>query len=266
MSNAEGTCFPIKAFVLARNEEANIARTLATLRAAGVSVTVLDSGSADATVAVARAHEGVNVVPYAYSNHCNAYNEITSRLAAEGSDCLIIDADMGVSADLVAECRRLLRSAQPVDVVKAPVQYWVEGRPLEWGSLYPSKAIAFRGGGVYFEPVGHGERLRADVRVAEAAAMLIHDDRKKFHAFLESQARYADAFVNRSQGGQLNWRDWLRARTPVMVVITPLFSYFAKGGILAGKIGLIYALDRVIAEAAMARQALAAKLRSDKSL
>ena len=43
-----------------------------------------------------------------------------------------------------------------------------------------------------------------------------------------------------------------------MILAAPAFSYFFKGGVFSGKTGLGYAMDRLIAEAIMYRQHVAA--------
>jgi hypothetical protein len=44
-----------------------------------------------------------------------------------------------------------------------------------------------------------------------------------------------------------------------MMLVSPAVSYLLRGGIFAGKTGLGYALDRLIAEAIMYRQHIAAE-------
>src|SRR5205085_3008460 len=75
------------------------------------------------------------------------------------------------------------------------------------------------------------------------------------------QARYATTFVARAKGGHLSWRDRLRLSTPVLAALVPLYSLLVKGGLLCGRVGVLYALDRCIAELIMYRQALASRAR-----
>ena len=46
-----------------------------------------------------------------------------------------------------------------------------------------------------------------------------------------------------------------------MIFLTPFFSYFIKMGFVSGKAALVYALDRLIAEAVMFRESLAERLK-----
>jgi len=247
----------IRFYVLCKDEAANIGKCIAALRQAGMPVTLYDSGSGDETCAIA-ARERVDVVRHTYIDHCHAYNEITS--ATDTPLCGILDADMEVSPELLAEILALLEST---DVVTCPIRMYVDGLPLPRGSLCPPKAVAFRRGRAYFEPVGHGERLVAGLRVATTSQTLRHNDLKPYAAYLASQLRYSERFAARAAHGQRNWRDWLRFNTPFMVLVTPAYSLLVKGGIFS-RSGWLYAIDRLIAEALMFRRSIEARLRGRK--
>jgi glycosyltransferase involved in cell wall biosynthesis len=243
------------AYILARNEEANLPRSLAALREAKVSsVSVLDSGSTDRTREIC-AHYEANFENYRYTTHLDAYQYICMKRAPEGSPVMILDADMLVSPELVAEAMGCLERG--AEVVEAPIRMYWNGLPLRHGSLCPAKPFLFRGGKHYFIATGHGEKLLPDVKLARTHHYLGHDDRKPFDEFLRSQLRYSSNLIRRASQGQLTFRDRIRLRSGVLVAAVPLVSYVIKGGWLAGRAGLGYALDRLIAEAVMYRQALA---------
>jgi glycosyltransferase involved in cell wall biosynthesis len=249
----------VVAFVLTKNEATNIERCVRALVACGLDTVVLDSGSTDRTVDLARA-AGAVVEVRPYTNHCDAYRYICADRSPAGEPVMVVDADMVVSSALVEEALALVGTGG-MEVVAAPVLMHWNGRPLRHGSLCPAKPFLFRAGRAYFEPVGHGERLRGDVRLGVTRNSLIHDDRKPFDVFLDAQARYARQLQSRSNLGTLTWRDRIRKVSPAMVVVTPFVSLFVKGGILCGRAGLGYAMDRLIAEAVMYRQSLASATR-----
>ena len=234
----------MRAYVLCKNEEANIARCLEALKHCGVETLVLDSGSTDGTLEIAR-RCGVPIRNYRYMNHCHAYNELTMGLDVRDT-CLIVDADVIVSAGLVREAKCHLQSG--ADVVQAPVQMIYNGRPLRYASLYPPKPFAFRGGREYFVPAGSGERLKRDVLVATTKLQLVHDDRKPFDRFVENQLRYARDFCSRVANGDLTWKDRVRRASPFGIVAVPFMTLFLKLGILDGRAGLLYAVDRLLVE------------------
>lgn len=250
----------LRAFVLAKNEQPNIERSVSALRAANVEVIVLDSGSSDDTRPIAESL-GAAVVPYRYTDHLAAYRHICTERLAPGELALVLDADMRVSRALIAEVEAAAMNPR-IALVSAPVEMWWEGVPLPHGSLCPPKAIALRGGSDPFEPSGHGEKPRAEVPALQTQSALIHDDRKAYLAYLASQERYAASLVRRaSEGARLSFRDRLRLYTPLMLFLTPWVSLVVRRGLFAGRAGLLYALDRLIAEAIMFRQALSSRMK-----
>ncbi len=250
------------AFVLAKNEAANIQRCLDGLRGLGIEVIVLDSGSTDGTQAIASKYENVRVENYTWAGHLVAYNQICTRPGLKGKYVLILDADMILTEGLRYEIAELVTKGE-IQAAKAPVAMWWNGYPLKYGSLYPPKPVLFKVGVEYFVPQGHCSKLRPEVQVVTTKHQLIHDDRKPFPSYLQSQARYADLLLASAKLGKLSWRDKLRCWTPLMLLLVPLYSLFVRLGFLCGKVGAIYALDRLIAETIFYRQALASRLRAD---
>ena len=251
----------IKVFVIAKNEACNIAKCLESIGKLRLQVTLLlDNLSTDDTALIASRYSFVDVVKYDYKNHCLAYNQICTSLSDGAKYSMVLDADMVVTEELFAEIAKLATQSE-TDVIKAPVLMYAEGQTLRYGSLYPPKAIVFKVGREYFVPAGHGEALMDDCLIHQTKIKLIHDDRKVYSDYLNSQARYAEGLIMRAKNNSLTWRDKLRMNTPIMVFITPFVSYFIKLGFLSGKAGLVYALDRLIAEAVMFRQSLVEQLK-----
>ena len=248
-------------FILAKDESANIERSLAALAASGWVLHVLDSGSTDGTQMLAASHSGVRVLPYRYVDHCTAYNEVTTTLGSEFDWVLVLDADMVVSRQLQVEISSLIeQGADRWDALRAPIEMWVDGTPMRRGSLCPPKPFVFKTGRALFVSTGHAEKLAGGVRVTDVQASLAHDDRKGYEAFLRSQGRYADKLVSRYEQGAVSGRDRLRVRTPLLIGIVPFVSYVLKGGFFSGRAGTLYALDRLIAEAIMYRRSVAMRL------
>jgi glycosyltransferase involved in cell wall biosynthesis len=252
----------VRCFILARNEATNIDRCLRALEHAKVPTVVLDSQSTDRTAAIARAR-GAEVEDYRYVNHAIALEYICRQRTDRRDAVMVLDADMVIAPALLSAGLDLL--AGPADVVAAPVRMYWNGVPLRFGSLYPPKPFLFRGGQHYFKDRGHGEALLPDVRTAVTRQELIHDDRKPYAAYLSSQDRYSLNLLERAEQGQMGWADRARLSTPLLIFAVPAVSYLIKGGIFAGRAGLGYALDRLIAEAIMHRQALARGLDRNSS-
>jgi hypothetical protein len=251
----------INTYILAKNESPNIGKCCARFAGRSTAVVVLDSGSTDDTTAIASTVCGAMVRPFTYTNHADAYNEITGLTPADGW-ALVLDADMEVSDQLWAELSEAARLTT-VDVIRAPVVMYTEGLEMRSGSLYPLKPILFRGGRAHMVPRGHGETLAPDTRVAQTTHKLIHNDLKPYGVYLSSQVRYAENLMSRNFAGGISWLDRIRVRTPILAIAVPIYSLVFRGGWRAGKLGVIYAIDRSIAELIQFRQAVARRLPKD---
>lgn len=250
----------VSVFILAKNEQQNIGRCIESLRAADWDVVVLDSGSTDETASIVSGFEFAEFRPYVYVDHCTAYNDVTSKLAVGYRYVVILDADMMVTGELQREIGALLNSGGAPQVIETEILMFADGQPLKHGSLCPPKAIVFATGQSYFVKSGHAERLRSGVTVVRTREKLCHDDRKSYAAYLQSQLRYSKNLVVRMEGKQGSFRDRVRTKTPLLILAIPFVSYIIKRGFLSGRAGALYALDRLIAEAIMYRQALSKKL------
>lgn len=246
-------------YVLAKNESANIDHCLEQWSRLGVPIVVLDSGSTDGTIERASSFPGVIVESFAYTNHCAAYNAITCRHTRTDA-VAIVDADMRPRSDFRAAVDSALGDYPRVDVVLAPVSMFWAGHALPHGSLYPPKAVVFRGGQSYFEPAGHGERLLGGVKTETISSTVSHDDRRDYGAELQKQWRYALTTIDRVRQGRSSWEDRVRIRWPLFILITPGVSFLLKLGVLSGRVGRLYALDRMIAEAIIYRAGLVDRL------
>ncbi len=248
----------LQAFILAKNEAANILRGALALQQFGAAITLLDSGSTDSTLEIIAQLSKATVVNYNYRDHVTAYSEVLTSMAT-GRVAAIFDADMRVTPELASEIGELMHR-KDWDVVVAPVEWWCEGNPIPRASMYPPKPFLFRSGRAWMQPRGHGESVVAEARILKTQARLIHDDRKGLIRFLESQVRYAHNMLRRAETAQLGWRDWVRIRTPIMVLAVAPHVLIVKQGIRDGLPGVIYALDRLIAETIFIREAIAHRL------
>ncbi len=236
------------AYVLAKNEETNIQRSVESLIAAGLRPVVLDSGSTDNTRAIVERYPQAEFRPFVYTTHCDSYNQITTW---HGPDelVMVLDADMALTGGIEKDAQKMFDADPSLQVIKGPIDMLWEGLPLNWCNICPPKTFVFRGGRAYFEPVGHTERLLPGTVVKlSQSGKILHDDRKPFDAVTVRQWRYARSLARRSSGGKTDMMDWLRTRTPLTIVLMPLYTYFFKLGFLDGKGGLLYALDRMMAE------------------
>lgn len=248
-------------YILARNEEDNIGKCLSSLANHHLDTFVLDSGSTDNTKSIVDKYPFATLINFNYINHCNSYNLITTQLAKSYDYVFIIDSDITVSSELKNEVFEIMLKTNTKSlVIEAPVEMYVEGIPLDFSSLYPPKPFFFSTGQAYFESIGHAEKIKANFKVTRTLNKISHDDRKPFSRYLSSQIRYSASLVDRYARNEVSIRDRIRCNLPLLILVVPLISYIFRLGFLDGKAGILYAIDRLIAESVMYRQAIAYKL------
>jgi hypothetical protein len=125
------------AIVLTRNEAEHLPGCLTSLRPLTERVLVLDSGSTDRTVEIARASGAwVEARPFdGYANQRNAGLELVTRCPSRPTWALFIDADERLTPALAAAIRRTLD-----EMNEDLVGYWMPRRNVVFGK-------ALRGGG-----------------------------------------------------------------------------------------------------------------------
>jgi glycosyltransferase involved in cell wall biosynthesis len=237
----------ITGLVLTFNEAPNIARTLSKLSWLR-EVFVIDSNSSDDTVARAAAFPNARIVPRAFTTHAEQWN---FGLANSGATewVLALDADYVLSDALVEEIRNLNPPAG-VDGYSASFDYCIDGRPLR-GAAYPPVTVLYRRHRARYEQDGHTQRVRVDGAVTPLQARICHDDRKSLAHWLGAQAKYMEleAVKLTTAASSLGFLDRLRR----WIVIAPpamfLYCYVLRGGMLDGRAGLFYALQRTTSEA-----------------
>lgn len=239
----------ITPLILTRDEEANIGRTLAQLAWAR-EVVVVDSLSADDTVAIARRFANVRVVQRAFDAHDVQWKFGVDQVTTPW--VLTLDADYFVPEAFVSE----MESLQPppdVSGYQARFLYAIGGQPLR-SALYPPRAVLLRRGAFEIWQDGHTQRVRVLGRVERLREPLIHDDRKDLRRFLDRQRKYM-----RQEAAKLRATSWsalpMFGRIRKLRVIAPLatlfYTLFVKRAILDGRAGLRYAMERFLAEAVL---------------
>jgi glycosyltransferase involved in cell wall biosynthesis len=182
---------PVTVVVLTRDEEANIARCLASLAWAS-QVLVVDSGSADGTLSLARS-AGADVVERPWLGF-SAQRELALRLAEARHDWIyFVDADEWVSPQLAAEIAGQLRSpACAAFTHRLRLVFmgtWIRHCGWYRGSwvvrLVDRRYTKYDGSLV-------GERARVDGPVGRLANDIVDDDRKGLATWLHKHVRYAE--------------------------------------------------------------------------
>lgn len=234
--------------ILTYNEAPNLARTLSRLAWAR-DIVIVDSGSTDGTREIAARHPRARLVERPFTTHAEQWNFGIRDAGITTEWVLALDADYVLSEEVVAE----IGSLSPPDGVagyRASFDYCVEGRPLR-GAAYPPVVVLFRRTRAHYRQDGHTQRVHLDGHVDALRGRIRHDDRKPLSYWLASQSRYMKLEVDKltqADPGSLAAIDRLRNLVVIMPPLMFLYCYLLRGGILDGKAGLYYALQRSAAE------------------
>lgn len=234
--------------VLCYNEAPNIGRTLERLTWAR-RVVVVDSGSTDGTQAIVAGFPNATLIYHPFADQSSQWNFGLRETAIDTEWVLALDADYVLPAEFVDELRGLA-PASGIDGYRARFQYCADGVPLR-GGVYPPVTVLFRRARAHFVQEGHTQRVRLEGRIALLAHSLMHDDRKPIERWFSSQIGYMRSearYLLKTPVAQLRFRDRIRR---LLVVTPPLVLFYcliAKGGLLDGRRGLFYALQRTVAE------------------
>jgi glycosyltransferase involved in cell wall biosynthesis len=248
----------ITPLIITHDEAPNIARTLDQLTWAR-RIVVIDSGSTDDTVRIARSYPQVEVIwhPFTdFASQCNfGLTQVTSPWV------LSLDADYELSDALVRELRTLAPAAG-VAGFRARFIYRIFGRALR-GTLYPPRTVLYRRGAARYRNEGHGHRVVVDGAVRNFSGVIFHDDRKPLARWFASQQRYArfEAEHLLALGESARGTDRLRLigwPAPIGVLF---YTLFVKGCLLDNWAGWYYVLQRFIAEALIALEIADRRLR-----
>jgi glycosyltransferase involved in cell wall biosynthesis len=231
--------------LLTFNESPNIGRTLARL-AWAADIVVVDSGSTDDTLTILKSHPRVRLFHRHFDTHHAQWRYAMQETGIRTPWALRLDADYQLSEAFIAEMSGL-SSANAAVAYKAGFDYAVFGRRLV-ASLYPPKPVLLRIGRFSISDEGHTEGWVVDGPVAQLRARLTHDDWKPMREWAMAQARYMTREQEKLESKRVGLRDWLRMHPPLMPLAVFFYCLFVKGLIFSGRPGLMYTLQRTIAE------------------
>ena len=239
----------ITPLLLTFNEEPNIARTLGALSWAR-EIVVVDSGSTDGTREIVARHPRTRLVVRPFTSHADQWNAGLKDTGIATDWVLALDADYLVPEMLTQEIAALTPGADTVGY-RARFKYCIDGKPLR-GAAYPPVVVLFRRAGAVYVQDGHTQRVELKGSVLQLSAPILHDDRKPVDQWIAAQARYMrlEAKKLRSAASRdLSLVDRVRRLIVVAPIAMFLYCLVVRGGVLDGRAGLFYALQRATAEA-----------------
>jgi glycosyltransferase involved in cell wall biosynthesis len=228
---------PLSVCIITLNEEANIVRTLESVKAIADEIILVDSGSTDATVDLARAR-GAKVFAEAWKGFAAQKN---SALAKATCDWILsLDADEEVSPELAAGIAGLLRSSTGPKFAGYTMnrRNLYMGRWIRRSGYYPDpKLRLIKRGAAEFELRAVHEDIKMAGRLGHLNGDLIHQAYPTLEGFIEHANRYS------SLGAQMVVEQGPVGFSVINIVLRPLvrflYSYFFRLGFLDGREGLL---------------------------
>jgi glycosyltransferase involved in cell wall biosynthesis len=243
--------------ILTRDEEENLPSTLASVANLGATIFVVDSGSSDETVDVAR-RAGCTVVEHPFATQADQLNWALDSLPITTDWVMRLDADERLTPELVEELKGTLPAASSSTAgyeVKRRVYFW--GRWIRHGGYYPTWLFrVWRRGAARSEPRWMDEHMVASGgRIERLANDIIDENFKGLGFFTDKHNRYADREVRDLLAikqfeteikGQAARRRWMKqnlyARSPLFLRAFAYWflRYFLQAGFLDGRPGLVF--------------------------
>jgi glycosyltransferase involved in cell wall biosynthesis len=255
----------ISILILTHDEEANIAKCITSARAVSENIFLVDSGSTDRTVEIARGL-GATVLAHPWTTHAEQFNWGLESIPFETGWIMRLDADEEVTPGLAAALKETLPGLPP-DVAGILVRRQVHfmGRWIRHGGYYPTWLLrVFRRGRGRCEALWMDEHIVLDggraIRIPED---IIDRNAKDLTFWTAKHNGYASREVLdllAAEGGaaggggaagavadsQTRARRWMKttvyARAPLFLraFLYFLYRYVLRGGFLDGREGLIF--------------------------
>lgn len=237
------TVMGLSVAIVAMNEEANLGRTLASVRWAD-EIVVVDSGSTDRTCDIAREY-GAKVIHEPWRGYVAQKNYALELCMQDW--ILALDADEEVSPGLADEIRRVVSGEGKYEGYYMPRQNLFLGRWMRHGGFYPDpKLRLFRRGVGYstgFDPHDRYE-LKGAGPVECFGNPMVHYTYPTLTLYLEHMNRYS------SLGAKMAVGKGYRSFSLLNIVVRPLatfvYNYFFRLGFLDGREGLLLHLYHAV--------------------
>jgi glycosyltransferase involved in cell wall biosynthesis len=251
---------PISILILTLNEAGNLPACLAST-ACCTDVVVLDSGSTDATVAIARA-AGARVFVNPFKNFAQQRNHAHDAIPFRHEWVFHLDADETLTPALIAECAARATSADStrVDGFFVAPKMMFRGRWIPHCTDFPAWQARFVHVNRFrFVQAGHGQREAPGLKLARLVHSYDHnlsaqtevEIQAKFRryaqaeaaAFMASQRSLGELRTAWFSGDALTRRRVLKEASyhlPARGVLRFLYQYVLRGGFMDGSAGLAY--------------------------
>jgi len=243
--------------IICRDEEENIGRTLASVFEVADEIILVDSGSTDRTLEIARSFgEKVKIFEEPWKGFAPQKNS-----ALEKANCdwvLSVDADESLSPELADEIARIVGPSGAAATGETSTDSWKEGSPIAYrfprrniifgrwikrGGYYPDPKIRLirRGSGSFENRLVHEDLKVSSGPVGSLRGDLVHHAHATLTGFIEHCNRYS------SLGAEMVVVRGPFGFSVLRVLIAPalrfIYDYVFRLGFLDGREGLLLHLN-----------------------
>jgi glycosyltransferase involved in cell wall biosynthesis len=226
--------------VITKDEEAHIGACLDSVRAVEglvAEIVVLDSGSADRTVEIAK-ERGARVETHPFEGYIEQKNRAVTLAGTEW--VLALDADERLSPELGEEIREALAAPDLPDAFSMPRRNFYLGRWIRHGRWYPDRKIRlFRRDRARWGGRNPHDRVETDGEVGRLTGDLLHYSYSSLSDHLRQIEKFTTIMAGEMRREGVSPRFW---RLLVHPPFAFLKGYLLQGGFLDGRAGFVVAV------------------------
>lgn len=198
----------LSVYMITKNEEARLVRTLTAAREIADEIVIVDSGSIDRTVAIARSFDA-KVFIREWDNY--SAQKAFAESKCTGSWLLNLDADEELSPDLIEEIPLSLTS-EKYDAYRIKIADIFPGHPRPHPWVKKNCVLRlYRRGCAAMENTFSWDRvrlLRADVRIGTLRSDIWHHSFESISKTVEKYNAYSDALLQGSLAEEKKYSPW----------------------------------------------------------
>lgn len=254
----------VTVIILTKNEEHHLGRALESVSSIAQSVLVIDSGSTDRTVEIARA-AGANVHTNAWINHATQFNWALGNLPEDTEWVFRLDADEVVTQSLAEEIQaRIPGLPTSVDGVYVARRMTFLGHTIRWGGVFPIRVLRiFRHGTGRCENRWMDEHIVVEGDTVSFEGEIVDDNLNSLTWWTEKHNKYAsrevvdllnleygfmdhETIADLRAGRQAGVKRWIKEKVYVRLPSGWrafgyfFYRYFIRLGFLDGKYGAAF--------------------------
>lgn len=236
----------ISVVLITQDEELSLAQTLESVMPlvgdGRGEIIVVDSGSTDRTVEIARSY-GAQVFVEPWKGFAGQKNSAIEK--ASGDWVLQLDADERLESELVDEITTALSSSLDRQGFWIPRKNFFLGRWIRHGGFYPDpKLRLIRRGAGKFEEYGAHPTIKMNGPTGKLRHALVHNAYPTLRGYINHMNSYS------SSGAEVLVAKGYRRFSPVNIMVRPLltflYNYFLRLGFLDGREGLLLHLYHAV--------------------